>query len=217
MTRDKKPTGPPPLTSEDEAFLRRAIALSSEAAMKGCGEPYGCVIVERRKQANGAVTRTVVIEAWNGIESENDITAHAEMTAVRYLGKLDAALRASPMPAAVDVESIEGYELFTSTEPCVMCAGAIYACGLVDRIVYSCPLDALADFTGDDDFLLSCREVLARGTRKLRLDGPALQHESEAVHRSFWPQYLASQSAAAVTTDADQAPASPAEPVVLRR
>lgn len=103
-------------TVADEGFMRRAIALGEKAAMvDGTGGPFGCVIVKDGE---------IVSEGTNRVVSKNDPTCHGEIEAIRAaahrLGTFDLA----------------GCTLYTSGEPCPMCAGAIHW-ARIDRVVYA--------------------------------------------------------------------------------
>ena len=86
-------------------------------------------------------------------------------------------------------EFLEGCTLYTSTEPCAMCAGAIYW-GNVRRVVFALSSEALLTITGasaeNPTLSLSCREVFARGARRVEVTGPFLAREARAVHEGFW-------------------------------
>jgi tRNA(Arg) A34 adenosine deaminase TadA len=79
--------------------------------------------------------------------------------------------------------------LYTSTEPCAMCAGAIYWTG-IGRVVFALAETGLLRYTGSHDqnptLDLPCREVFARGQKKIVVDGPLLQDEAGQVHEGFW-------------------------------
>jgi tRNA(Arg) A34 adenosine deaminase TadA len=79
--------------------------------------------------------------------------------------------------------------LYTSTEPCAMCAGAIYW-GNVGRVVYALSEVALYEIVGPspDQLVLSSREVFAHSQRQVEVEGPAseLEVEARAVHAGFW-------------------------------
>lgn len=85
--------------------MRRAIELSREKMDANCGGPFGAVIVKDGR---------ILAEGWNKVTSDNDPTAHAEITAIR---------------AACDKLGsyhLEGCNIYTSCEPCPMCLAAIY-------------------------------------------------------------------------------------------
>lgn len=117
-------------THEDEKFLRRAIALAEEAAMvKGTGGPFGCVIVKDGE---------VIAEGSNHVVTENDPTWHGEMAAIRAAAKKLGAF------------DLSGCTLYTSGEPCPMCAGAIFW-ARIHRVVYASTIADALEFGGFDD------------------------------------------------------------------
>jgi tRNA(Arg) A34 adenosine deaminase TadA len=155
------------VTAEDEGFLRRAIALGADARAGG-DHPFGSLLVG----PDGAV----LAEAGNSVVTGRDFTGHAETNLVRRAGQLDVDLGACT--------------LYTSTEPCAMCAGAIYWSG-IGRVVFALSEVELLELTGTGNpdnptLALPCREVFARGQRPVVVDGPALEDEARAIHAGFW-------------------------------
>jgi tRNA(Arg) A34 adenosine deaminase TadA len=155
------------VTAEDEPHLRRAIELGAEARAAG-NHPFGSLLVG----ADGAV----LAEAGNSVVTARDATGHAETNLVRLAGRLDVDLSACT--------------LYTSTEPCAMCAGAIYWSG-IGRVVFGLSEVDLLALTGtanpdNPTLALPCREVFARGQRAVVVDGPALDDEARAIHAGFW-------------------------------
>ena len=152
----------------DEALLRRAAALARAARNRG-NHPFGSLLAE----ADG----TVVLEAENTVVTEADATGHAETNLVRL------ASRRYPR------ETLGRMTLYTSTEPCAMCSGAIYWSG-IGQVVYALAESALAELTGPDPenptLRLPCREVFARGQRPVEVRGPFPLPEALAVHEGFW-------------------------------
>jgi len=127
-----------------EDFMRRAIKLSHDNMRRGVGGPFGAVIVKDGE---------IVGEGWNHVTSDNDPTAHAEISAIR-----DACRRLGTF-------KLSGCEIYTSCEPCPMCLAAIYWAHL-DRIFYANTQQDAAAIDFDDAFLY--REVaLPRGERRL--------------------------------------------------
>jgi len=109
-------------------------------------------------------------------------------------GDLAAKLEAGPLACAEAARLLSNAELgactlYTSTEPCAMCAGAIYWVG-IGRVVFALAETGLLRYTGDDPenptLDLPCREVFARGQRKVMVEGPFLEEEAGAVHEGFW-------------------------------
>ncbi len=99
--------------SEDQTYMRRALALAAQAAAAG-EVPVGAVLVRDGE---------VIGEGWNRPISGCDPTAHAEVIALR-----DAAQR-------VGNYRLPGSTLYVTIEPCTMCAGALVH-ARVARVVY---------------------------------------------------------------------------------
>lgn len=155
------------VSSADEEFLRHAIALAARARENG-NHPFGSLVLT----ADGRV-----VEGLNTVVTEHDPTGHAETNAVRNASRV------------LSTEELRASTLYTSTEPCAMCAGAIYWAG-IPRVVYALPESALRAMVpaqdGEPTMDLPCREVFARGGRPVAVAGPALESEAAAVHDGFW-------------------------------
>ena len=93
----------------DEELLRRAIALAASARATG-DAPFGSLLA--------GPDGTVLAEEHNTVLTDNDITAHPELKLARW-----AARSLTPEVAATT-------RMFTSCQPCGMCAGAIDRSGL---------------------------------------------------------------------------------------
>lgn len=152
----------------DLEYLRKAIHLAAQAREHG-NHPFGAVLVD----AQGIL----LLEAENSVITAHDCTGHAETNLVRKAG------------AAYPADVLAGCTLYTSTEPCAMCAGAIYWSG-VGRVVYALSeaglLQLVAHLPGGDFLNLPCREVFARGGREVEVLGPLLEGEARKVHAGFW-------------------------------
>jgi tRNA(Arg) A34 adenosine deaminase TadA len=95
---------------------------------EGRGRPFGCVIAR-----DGAV----IGEGVNTMDQDHDPTAHGEVMAIR-----DACKRLGTI-------DLSGAVLYTSCEPCPMCASAIYLAGIA-KVFYA----AAAEDTGGGSGLL---------------------------------------------------------------
>ncbi|WP_344870042.1 nucleoside deaminase [Deinococcus aetherius] len=157
------------LSPQDARHLRRALHLAGEARAAG-QHPFGALVVD------GA--GLVVAEAGNNsLPPDGDPTQHAELRV--------AARAARLLPAGELAQAT----LYTSAEPCVMCAGAVYWCN-IGRVVYALSEERLLRLTGDHPenptFSLPCREVFARGQRPTQVLGPFLEDEAAQAHLDFW-------------------------------
>lgn len=157
------------VSEQDLAFLRRAIELAAEARKDG-RHPFGALIVNERGE-------TVVEARNNAVRPKGDPTQHAEMV---------ACSEASRQFSEIELARCT---LYTSTEPCAMCAGAIYWTG-IGRVVFGLSETGLMRYTGSHEenptLDLPCREVFACGQRKISVDGPLLETEAGKVHEGFW-------------------------------
>ena len=155
------------MTQPDELHLRRAIELARRARENG-NHPFGALLVDAAGE--------VVLEAENTVVTERDCTNHAELNLVR------AASR------RFDEATLGGCALYASTEPCAMCAGAIYWSG-IGRVVFAlsgAALNAMVEGGEEAELTLPCREVFSRGGRAIDVRGPYLETEARAVHEGFW-------------------------------
>jgi tRNA(Arg) A34 adenosine deaminase TadA len=159
MPNDNKPN--------DDKFLIAAIEAADRSRRAG-NHPFGALLV---------LDGTAVLEAGNTVVTDRDATGHAETNLVRLATR---TYTRGELAAAT---------LYTSTEPCAMCAGAVYWSG-IGRVVYALGEDELLALTGANDenptMALPCREVFAAGRRPIEVSGPHLRERAAAVHAGFW-------------------------------
>ena len=147
--------------------MRQAIQLANSAKAHG-NHPFGALLV---------VDGEVVLTAENTVVSEHNFTHHAEMNL------MNTVAHARQPPA-----DIARATLYTSTEPCPMCCGAIFWGG-VRNVVYGCPCEVLGAIAGDD-FLVPCRTLFSKSiSSPVNVRGPILQDEATASHIGFWDQH----------------------------
>ena len=148
--------------------LRRAIEVAHAARNHG-NHPFGAILVE----ADGKV----LAEAENSVVTGRDPTAHAELNLVRIAS------------AQYDREALAKSTLFSSTEPCAMCAGAIFWSG-IGKVVFALSEEGLYTMTGSDlaqeAMKIPSREIFARCGRPVQVEGPALEEEAKGPHIGFW-------------------------------
>ncbi len=151
---------------KQDRFMREAFELAREAVENG-DHPFGALLVK-----DGEVALTAV----NTVNTNHDHTRHAELNLVSQ------AMR------QFDADFLADCTLYTSTEPCVMCAGAIYWAGIT-AVTYGCSAQTLQQIAGDD-FVIPCRQVFAQSPRPITVVGPILEAEGAAIHKRFWPAQL---------------------------
>ena len=151
-----------PSMTGHERFIRQCITLSEHAVCHG-DEPFGALLV---------VDGVVRLTAQNRVVTEADPTRHAEL------------LLASEACRQMDAATLARATLYASTEPCVMCCGAIYW-SRIQRVVFACSAVELGAVAGGS-LVMPSRQVLGHGTRRVEVVGPVLETEALAVHRAYW-------------------------------
>ncbi len=149
------------------SLLTRAVELAASARAAG-NHPFGALLA--------GPDGDVIAEAVNTVETDQDPTGHAELNLVRATGHLGA-------------EALATTALYTSTEPCAMCAGGIYWAG-VGRVVFAMAESELLELTGADPrnptLDLPSRTVFAAGSRPVVVEGPFELPAARGVHQDFW-------------------------------
>ena len=105
--------------ADDEAFMRRAIEVATQAGDDPARSPIGCVIVLQGQ---------VIAAERNHVQERCDATAHAEIEAIRAAGR------------GRDNGELRGAVLYSTLQPCGMCTMAsIWS--KVSRVVYGAGRD----------------------------------------------------------------------------
>ena len=154
-----------------EPFIEQAIALSQAAVASG-NHPFGALLVK-----DGAV----ILTAQNSVHTDHDPTRHAELNLVSQAAR------------QFDPPTLAQCTLYTSTEPCAMCTGAI-VWGGIRRIVYACSAETLGQITGHVTFVVPSRTLLSYAHNPPEVVGPILEAQAAAVHWAYWPAYLSGSS-----------------------
>ncbi len=147
--------------------LRGAFKVAQCARENG-NHPFGAVLVDPKGE--------ILLRAENTVVTSRDITAHAEVNLIRQA------------TAKYDREFLKNCTIYTSTEPCPMCAGAIFWSN-IRRVVFGLSEESLYEFAGKDSdevHILPCREVFAKGKKVIEVVGPLLEDEAREVHLGFW-------------------------------
>ncbi|MHC5609520.1 MAG: nucleoside deaminase [Nostoc sp.] len=132
-----------------EYFMRLALVEAKEG-----DAPYGAVIVKDNE---------IMAVAHNTVSRDNDPSAHAEINAIRSL------------TAKLKNPSLEGYNIYTTVEPCPMCATACVWSGL-SEIVYGASIEDLISIN-QSQINISCEEVIAKSFRNIKVRKGVLKNE----------------------------------------
>ncbi|MDP8214171.1 MAG: nucleoside deaminase [Candidatus Euphemobacter frigidus] len=158
---------------EDEKFIRLAFEQARKAVEAG-NEPFGAVLVKDGE---------VVAFGQNKINTESDPTYHAETGLIR-----DYCHEAK-------VTDLSDYTLYTSCEPCVMCASCMVWSKL-GRMVYSITGHQLLEIVGEspsaafsqeDDrgIDMPCAEVFKYSRNPIEVITGILEDEGLELYRSY--------------------------------
>jgi len=156
------------ISERDAHFLRLSFAVARRSTTYG-NHPFGAILVDDSGE--------VLIEAENGYMPAHDGTAHAER------------LLATEASRTLSKDILARATIYSSAEPCAMCAGAIYWAG-IGRLVYGLSEQRLRGITGNHPenptLDLPCRAVFASGQRPTEVVGPLLEDEADALHDGIW-------------------------------
>lgn len=112
--------------------IDQAIQLSIENVLTNNGGPFGAVIVSSENK--------IISSGCNLVTTNNDPTAHAEITAIR-----DACKK-------LKTPFLENCTIYTSCEPCPMCYGAI-KWAKINKIYYANTRKDAKNIGFDDDMI----------------------------------------------------------------
>lgn len=141
-----------------EAFMRIAI----EEARKS-KTPFGAVIVKDGE---------IVERSGNTVQPDNDPTCHAEVNVIRKLTQRLGNASVS-----------ENYTLYTTCEPCAMCAATCLWAGISD-IVYGVGVNDFAD-SNPNMIDISCEEVFKKSPEPYSVEGGLLLEDCKQLHSDF--------------------------------
>ena len=156
--------------SVHERFIRRTYELARQAVADG-NHPFGALLV---------IDDEVILTARNTVHTEQDVTRHAEFNL------------ASAASRRFEPALLARATLYTSTEPCLMCCGAIYW-ARVRQVVFGVTAATLQTITGGQ-FVIPSATLFDRLLPRIPVVGPVLEAEGIDIHRAYWPDYIDSQN-----------------------
>ena len=154
--------GEPPATAkEDQALIRQCLELARASVAKG-NEPFGALLKKDGR---------IVMRAENTINGDDNVTHHAETNLLAAVYRQHGS------------QGAHGATLYTSSEPCPMCCGAIYLMG-VSRVVYGLSTERLAAMSGFRD-AIRAKAFFALAERKIEVTGPVLEDQAAQVMAQY--------------------------------
>jgi tRNA(Arg) A34 adenosine deaminase TadA len=152
----------PEFTERDRAFMRIAMEMARRGVESG-QSPFGACIV------NG--DGRVIAQAHNEVVQNTDITAHAEIQAIRM--------------ACRTINSIDltGCTIYSTCEPCPMCFSACHW-ARIQRVVFGAQITD-AHEAGFNELTISNLKMRELGGSPVVVEGGCLSEENEAVFRAY--------------------------------
>jgi guanine deaminase len=142
-------------------FMKLAIKKAREGIANG-QTPFGACIVKAGE---------VIACEHNRVWQETDITAHAEIVAIRgackKLGTID----------------LSGCEIYATTEPCPMCFSAIHW-ARIGKIIFGTGIQDAMD-AGFSELSISDNEMKSRGKSPVKVVGNFMREENLELFRAF--------------------------------
>ena len=145
-----------------DELIAEACRLAKESVDNNWGGPFGAVIAKDGK---------IIARGQNRVLLTGDITAHAEVEAIRKAARVInpysptitpenqnkstlqfvARPEGSPDPVPERARMLKGHEIFISGAPCPMCMSAIYW-ARIDAVYFACDLEDTRKIGFDDAF-----------------------------------------------------------------
>jgi tRNA(Arg) A34 adenosine deaminase TadA/GNAT superfamily N-acetyltransferase len=144
-----------------EGLVRQVNQLANESAKQG-NDPFAALLVKDGKVVASSMDLSV---------QKSDPTAHAELNLIRQFCQENNLI------------TLEGYTLVSSTEPCVMCSGAIHW-SRISKVIYSVSQQRLKTASNGKD-KPTCDEIVNVGNKKIDVIGPILEDEGYKVFLDF--------------------------------
>jgi tRNA(Arg) A34 adenosine deaminase TadA len=148
--------------------MARAYEAANQAVKQG-SRPFGAVLVKDGK---------IIAEFSNCEMTTGDVTKHAETGLI------------SAFSPKIDRATFAASTLYTSSEPCTMCCGAIRFAG-IGRVVYGVTEAQFLRIIGVPigEHPLDSKEVFARTAPRVTVLGPLMETEGLAQHESYWREH----------------------------
>ena len=142
-----------------EHFMTEALAEAKKGDL-----PFGAVIVKDEQ---------IIIRGYNTTQTDNDVAAHGELNVLREFTKRNGYA----------LDTLNGYTLYTTCEPCPMCAAACVWAG-VSQIVFGASSKQVAKL-GIKQIDLECKTVVDRSWQNIEVVSGVLAEECLELFRQL--------------------------------
>jgi tRNA(Arg) A34 adenosine deaminase TadA len=148
-------------TKQDEMFMHLALEKARQGTLRG-QTPFGACIVRRA---------SVVSLAHNRVWRTTDITAHAEVDAIRLACR------------KLKTISLADCVIYSTCEPCPMCFSACHWAG-IGRIYFGASIRD-AKNAGFNELCISSRQMKSSGKSRVQVLGGLLRKENVQLLRTW--------------------------------
>jgi tRNA(Arg) A34 adenosine deaminase TadA len=145
----------------DEHFMRLAIEKAREGVQRG-NAPFGACLVKNSQ---------VLCLAHNRVWEDTDITAHAEIVAIKEACK------------KLDTIDLKGTLLYATCEPCPMCFSASHW-ARITKIIYGARIQDAKNL-GFHELSVSNLAMKDKGSSEIQVEGPLLLEENLALFEDW--------------------------------
>jgi len=145
----------------EKILIREVIKMAYQSAKEG-NDPFAALLVK---------DNTIVASTIDYSVLKSDPTAHAELDLIRTYCSDN------------NLFSLEGYTLVSSTEPCIMCSGAIHW-SRISKVLFSVSQEKLKK-ASKGNHKPNCSELINLGKNKVEVIGPILENEGFQVFLDF--------------------------------
>jgi len=145
----------------DKHFMKLALAAAEEGIAKG-QTPFGACIVKNGK---------IVVAAHNVVWKTTDITAHAEINAIRLACK------------KLKTIDLSGCVIYSTCEPCPLCFSACHW-ARIEKIVHGTFIRD-ARMIGFNELAISNRAMKAKGKSPVKIKSGFMRAENQALFRRW--------------------------------
>ena len=146
----------------DSIFMKQALDLAKAAARNG-NEPFGALLVKENQ---------VIFTGENQIHTKNDPTYHAELGLIRDFCTKEKR------------SDLSEYTLYTSCEPCCMCAGAM-VWSFLGRMVYSLSHEELANIAGFN-IMIGSEEIFLKSPNRPQVVSGVRKDEAVEIYQNYF-------------------------------
>ena len=148
-------------------YLQKSLDVAKLSMDKG-NLPFGCILIGPEGE--------ILIEGENTVVTDNDAIAHCEINLVHQLkGKFE-------------LDFLQQCTVYASTEPCPMCAAAIFWSG-IGRVVFALSKEGYHNVaqTSNPAHLMNMKaeEILHSGGRQVEIIGPLMEEEAKLLYADW--------------------------------